>query len=48
MDDSAAAAHAVLDATARFHDPAYAAKWQSPAVTAGFTAVSDLLRGLRA
>ncbi|MFI5748089.1 TetR/AcrR family transcriptional regulator [Streptomyces sp. NPDC051644] len=49
VDDPAVAAQAVFDATARFHDPAYAAEWQSPAITAEFTAVSDLLlRGLRA
>lgn len=48
-DDPAAAAQAVFDATARFHDPAYAAEWRKPAITAEFTAVSDLLlRGLRA
>ncbi|MEU9618046.1 MULTISPECIES: TetR family transcriptional regulator [unclassified Streptomyces] len=49
VDDPAVAAQAVFDATARFHDPAYAAQWQSPAISAEFTAVSDLLlRGLRA
>ncbi|MFG3137960.1 TetR/AcrR family transcriptional regulator [Streptomyces sp. NPDC048211] len=48
-EDPAAAAQAVFDATARFHDPAYAAEWQKPAIAAEFTAVSDLLlRGLRA
>ncbi|MFJ3587294.1 TetR/AcrR family transcriptional regulator [Streptomyces sp. NPDC090231] len=46
--DPAAAAQAVFDATARFHDPAYAAEWQKPAIVAEFTAVTDLLlRGLR-
>ncbi|MFJ1895017.1 MULTISPECIES: TetR/AcrR family transcriptional regulator [unclassified Streptomyces] len=46
--DPAAAAQAVFDATARFHDPAYAAEWQKPAIAAEFTAVTDLLlRGLR-
>ncbi|MET7524332.1 TetR family transcriptional regulator [Streptomyces sp. NPDC005248] len=49
VDDPAVAAQAVFDATARFHDPAYAAEWQSPAIGAEFTAVSELLlRGLRA
>ncbi|AXE77802.1 hypothetical protein [Streptomyces atratus] len=50
VDDPAVAAQSVFDATARFfHAPAYAAEWQSPAVTAEFTTVSDLLlRGLRA
>ncbi|MEU8504971.1 TetR family transcriptional regulator [Streptomyces brevispora] len=49
VDDPAAAAQAVFDATARFHDPAYAAEWQKPAIAAEFTAVTDLLlRGLRA
>ncbi|MFD7431879.1 TetR family transcriptional regulator [Streptomyces sp. NPDC059818] len=49
VDDPAAAAQAVFDATARFHDPAYAAEWRKPAIAAEFTAVSDLLlRGLRA
>ncbi|MFJ4896797.1 TetR/AcrR family transcriptional regulator [Streptomyces sp. NPDC088727] len=46
--DPAAAAQAVFDATARFHDPAYAAEWRKPAIVAEFTAVTDLLlRGLR-
>ncbi|WNI32018.1 TetR family transcriptional regulator [Streptomyces sp. ITFR-6] len=46
--DPAAAAQAVFDATARFHDPAYAAEWRKPAIAAEFTAVTDLLlRGLR-
>ncbi|MFE7041234.1 hypothetical protein ACFU9X_17860 [Streptomyces atratus] len=49
VDDPAVAAQSVFDATARFHDPAYAAEWQSPAITAEFTTVSDLLlHGLRA
>jgi len=49
VDDPGAAAQAVFDATARFHDPAYADQWQKPAIRAEFTAVSDLLlRGLRA
>ncbi|MGN5634451.1 TetR family transcriptional regulator [Streptomyces sp. AC154] len=46
--DPATAAQAVFDATARFHDPAYAAEWRKPAIAAEFTAVTDLLlRGLR-
>ncbi|MFB6703452.1 TetR family transcriptional regulator [Streptomyces sp. NPDC056333] len=49
VDDPAVAAQAVFDATARFHDPAYAAEWQNPGIGAEFTAVSELLlRGLRA
>ncbi|WP_328889120.1 TetR family transcriptional regulator [Streptomyces sp. NBC_00316] len=49
VDDPAVTAQAVFDATARFHDPAYAAEWQNPTIGAEFTAVSDLLlRGLRA
>lgn len=49
VDDPAVAAQAVFDATARFHDPAYAAEWRNPAIGAEFTAVSELLlRGLRA
>ncbi|WP_406341917.1 TetR family transcriptional regulator [Streptomyces sp. NBC_01578] len=49
VDDPAVAAQAVFDATARFHDPAYATEWQNPTIGAEFTAVSDLLlRGLRA
>jgi AcrR family transcriptional regulator len=49
VDDPAVTAQAVFDATARFHDPAYATEWQNPAIGAEFTAVSDLLlRGLRA
>ncbi|MDF6042365.1 TetR family transcriptional regulator [Streptomyces sp. JH14] len=49
VDDPAVTAQAVFDATARFHDPAYAAEWQNATIGAEFTAVSDLLlRGLRA
>ncbi|MEV8537029.1 TetR family transcriptional regulator [Streptomyces sp. NPDC051211] len=47
--DVPAAARAVFDATARFHDPQYAADWLSPSITAEFEAVSTLvIRGLRA
>ncbi|QES50252.1 TetR family transcriptional regulator [Streptomyces venezuelae] len=46
--DVPAAARAVFDATARFHDPQYAADWQSPSIAAEFEAVSTLvIRGLR-
>ncbi|PRH80232.1 TetR family transcriptional regulator [Streptomyces solincola] len=46
--DPAQAARAVFDATSRFHDPAYAPVWSSPAIQTEFTAVTDLLlRGLR-
>ncbi|MFF1834106.1 TetR family transcriptional regulator [Streptomyces sp. NPDC058231] len=49
VDDPTVAAQAVFDATARFHDPAYAAEWHNPTIGAEFDAVSDLLlRGLRA
>ncbi|MDX3238786.1 TetR family transcriptional regulator [Streptomyces sp. ME03-5709C] len=48
-DDPDAAAQAVWDATARFHDPAYAAEWFAPDIDAAFCAVGELiLRGLRA
>ncbi|MFI6639816.1 TetR family transcriptional regulator [Streptomyces sp. NPDC050504] len=47
VDDPAVAAHAVFDATARFHDPAYAAEWSRPTIAAEYTAVEELLmRGL--
>jgi AcrR family transcriptional regulator len=47
--DTAIAARAVFDATARFHDPAYAVEWAKPGVDAAFDAVCDLvLAGLRA
>jgi AcrR family transcriptional regulator len=43
------AARAVFDATARFHDPAYAAEWGRPGIEAAHDAVcSLLLAGLRA
>ncbi|MDQ0943676.1 hypothetical protein [Streptomyces sp. V1I1] len=43
------AAQAVFDATARFHDPAYAPEWQKPTIDGEFAAVADLvLRGLSA
>ncbi|MDT0345255.1 TetR/AcrR family transcriptional regulator [Streptomyces litchfieldiae] len=47
--DAAATARAVFQATARFHDPAYAPQWSRPEVDADFTAVTELLlRGLTA
>jgi len=47
-EDAATTARAVFDATARFHDPAYAAQWQLPSIHEEFAAVSALLlRGLR-
>ncbi|MDX3095719.1 TetR family transcriptional regulator [Streptomyces sp. ME01-24h] len=47
-DDPDAAAQAVWDATARFHDPAYAAEWFTPDIDAAFCAVGELiLRGLK-
>ncbi|MGW6565207.1 TetR family transcriptional regulator [Streptomyces sp. NPDC054975] len=46
--DADATARALFDATARFHDPAYAPEWQRPTIQAEFDAVVDLLlRGLR-
>ncbi|MEV7424393.1 MULTISPECIES: TetR family transcriptional regulator [unclassified Streptomyces] len=48
-EDPASSAGAVFAATARFHDPAYAAEWSKPTIDAEFDAVSELLlRGLRA
>ncbi|MFF7181382.1 TetR family transcriptional regulator [Streptomyces sp. NPDC008121] len=45
--DPDATARAVFDATARFHDPAYAPEWRRPTIEAEFDAVvSLLLRGL--
>ncbi|MFK4064528.1 TetR family transcriptional regulator [Streptomyces sp. NPDC029674] len=47
--DPTLSARAVFDATARFHDPAYATHWSRPGIETAFTAVLDLtLRGLRA
>ncbi|WP_329117015.1 TetR/AcrR family transcriptional regulator [Streptomyces sp. NBC_01465] len=49
VDDAGSAAQAVFAATARFHDPGYAAEWRRPTIEAEFSAVSGLLmRGLRA
>ncbi|MEU8518221.1 TetR family transcriptional regulator [Streptomyces sp. NBC_01216] len=45
--DPDATARAVFDATARFHDPAYAPAWQNPSIEGEFDAVVNLvLRGL--
>ncbi len=47
-DDPAAAGRAVLDATARFHNPANAAEWSDPAIDEAFERVWRLLLdGLR-
>ena len=48
-DDPAAAARAVFDATARFHNPAHAAEWSDPGIDAAYEGVRALvLGGLRA
>jgi AcrR family transcriptional regulator len=48
VDDPEAAAHAVFDATTRFHNPAFAAQWSEPGVDDDLERVSDLvLRGLQ-
>ncbi len=48
-DDPHAAGRAVLDATARFHDPAHAAGWTAPHPDPHFEAVWTLItRGLNA
>lgn len=45
--DAATVARALLDATARFHNPAHAAEWASPDTAAAFEAVWTLvMRGL--
>lgn len=47
--DPPTAARAVLDATARFHDPAHAPEWSDPHIDRDFAAVCDLvLAGLGA
>ncbi|WP_449345184.1 hypothetical protein [Streptomyces narbonensis] len=47
--DAKATARAVFDATDRFHNPAHAADWSSPAAEDAFTAVVSLVqRALRA
>jgi AcrR family transcriptional regulator len=46
-DDPAATGRAILDATARFHDPIHRAEWGEPGIDAEFEAVWALLqRGL--
>ena len=48
VEDPAAAARALFQATGRFHDPGYAREWELPGVEGEFEAVVDLLvRGLR-
>lgn len=47
VNDTAAAARAVFDATSRFHNPAHAAEWPSPGTDAAYEGVRTLvLRGL--
>ncbi|MEV6791167.1 TetR family transcriptional regulator [Streptomyces sp. NPDC051320] len=47
--EHATVARAVFDATDRFHDPVYAAEWNSPGIEDAFVAVRNLLlRGLAA
>jgi AcrR family transcriptional regulator len=41
--DPAAAAHAVFDATTRFHNPALASEWQAPGIDTELDAVCTLL-----
>jgi AcrR family transcriptional regulator len=49
VGDPASAARAVLDATARFHNPAFAAEWSEPGLDDALANVSALvLKGLRA
>ena len=43
VDDAAAAARAVFDATARFHNPVHAAEWFDPAIDTAYEAVRRLL-----
>ena len=48
-DDTSAAARAVFDATARFHNPANAASWSDPEIAAACERVVSLvLAGLSA
>jgi AcrR family transcriptional regulator len=49
VDDPAAAARAVFDATGRFHNPAHAAEWADPQIDKAFEGMwALLLRGLTA
>jgi AcrR family transcriptional regulator len=46
---TAATAHALFDATGRFHDPARAAEWTDPGIEDAFDSLTELLvRGLTA
>ena len=48
-DDAGAAARAVFDATARFHNPADAASWSDPEIGAAYEQVRALVEaGLKA
>jgi AcrR family transcriptional regulator len=48
VTDPAGAGRAVLDATARFHNPTHAPEWSDPGIDAAFERVWSLvLRGLR-
>src|SRR5918998_4978079 len=44
VTDPAATAGAILDATARFHNPAHAAEWADPQITTAFERVWALIR----
>jgi len=44
VSDPAAAGRAILDATARFHNPAHAAEWADPKIATAFEHVWTLLR----
>jgi AcrR family transcriptional regulator len=49
VDDTIAAARAVFDATARFHNPANAASWSDPEIDAAYEQVRTLIEaGLKA
>jgi AcrR family transcriptional regulator len=41
--DTAGAAHAVFDATARFHNPVHAAEWSDPGIDAAYEGVRALV-----
>ncbi len=43
VPDSRAAAHAVFDATSRFHNPANAAAWSEPGIDRAYEAVRSLV-----
>jgi AcrR family transcriptional regulator len=44
VQDARTAARSVLDATARFHNPAHAAEWADPAIDQAFEGVWSLLK----